>query len=145
MRDSNSFHATCLDSWPPIFYMNDISRAAVRLVHDINRVSSKTLCAYTFDAGPNAVIYYLEESSEPVVGTFKAILGEHINGWHGPFGDRLLGVTEGVALEKLDSRAISLLKQGVDRVILTGVGEGPVSVDSHLVGETGEILSEAAT
>jgi len=145
MRDSNSFHATCLDSWPPIFYMNDISRAAVRLVHDINRVSSKTLCAYTFDAGPNAVIYYLEESSELVVGTFKAILGEDINGWHGPFGDRLLGVTEGVALEKLDSRAISLLKQGVDRVILTGVGEGPVSVDSHLVGETGEILSEAAT
>jgi len=145
MRDSNSFHATCLDSWPPIFYMNDISRAAVRLVHDINRVSSKTVCAYTFDAGPNAVIYYLEESSELVVGTFKAILGEGIDGWDGPFGDRSLGVTGGVALEKLDSRAIGLLKQGVDRIILTGVGEGPVSVDTHLVDETGEILSETAT
>ena len=145
MRDSNSFHATCLDSWPPIFYMNDISRAAVRLVHDINRVSSKTVCAYTFDAGPNAVIYYLEESSELVVGTFKAILGESIDGWDGPFGGRSLSVTEGVALEKLDSRAIGLVKQGVDRIILTGVGEGPVSVDTHLVGETGEILSEATT
>ncbi|KAN0069825.1 hypothetical protein V8E54_012131 [Elaphomyces granulatus] len=43
MRDSNSFHATCLDSWPPIFYMNDISRAAVRLVHD---TSSKTVLPY---------------------------------------------------------------------------------------------------
>ncbi|CAM9264385.1 unnamed protein product, partial [Sphacelaria rigidula] len=26
MQDSNQFHATCLDTYPPIFYMNDISR-----------------------------------------------------------------------------------------------------------------------
>lgn len=28
MQDSNQFHATCLDTYPPIFYMNDISRCA---------------------------------------------------------------------------------------------------------------------
>ncbi|CAN0504445.1 unnamed protein product, partial [Discosporangium mesarthrocarpum] len=27
MQESNQFHATCLDTYPPIFYMNDISRS----------------------------------------------------------------------------------------------------------------------
>ncbi|RYH15523.1 hypothetical protein EON65_31635 [archaeon] len=26
MQDSNQFHAVCLDTYPPIFYMNDVSR-----------------------------------------------------------------------------------------------------------------------
>lgn len=28
MQDSNQFHSVCLDTFPPIFYMNDISRSA---------------------------------------------------------------------------------------------------------------------
>ncbi|KAK4367159.1 hypothetical protein RND71_015039 [Anisodus tanguticus] len=39
--DSNQFHAVCMDTSPPIFYMNDTSHRQV---------------AYTFDAGPNAVM-----------------------------------------------------------------------------------------
>ncbi|EYE97917.1 diphosphomevalonate decarboxylase MVD1 [Aspergillus ruber CBS 135680] len=142
MRDSNGFHATCLDSWPPIFYMNDVSRAAVRLVHDINRVVGQTVCAYTFDAGPNAVIYYLEKDTELVAGTIKAILGASAEGWDGPFNEPLKNVSAGVALDKLDSRAVEGIKDGVSRVILTGVGEGPISVDEHLVSETGDIISQ---
>lgn len=142
MRDSNTFHATCLDSWPPIFYMNDVSRAAVRLVHDINRVVGRTVCAYTFDAGPNAVIYYLEEDEDAVAGTLKAVLGEGVEGWEGPFYERLRGVTgSGVALDKVDSRAVDVLRDGVSRVILTGIGEGPIAMDEHLVGENGGIVS----
>ncbi|KAH8697213.1 diphosphomevalonate decarboxylase [Talaromyces proteolyticus] len=140
MRDSNNFHACCLDSEPPIFYLNDVSRAAIRLVNDINHVAGKTVAAYTFDAGPNAVIYYLDDVSEIVAGTFKAILGEGLDGWEGPFGDRLKGVSAGADLQKLDSRAIEALKHGISRVILTGVGEGPEKVDTHLVSETGAIL-----
>jgi len=142
MRDSNGFHATCLDSWPPIFYMNDVSRAAVRLVHDINRAVGQTVCAYTFDAGPNAVIYYLEKDTELVAGTVKSILGASAEGWDGPFNEPLKDVPAGVALDKLDSRAIEGIKDGVSRVILTGVGEGPISVDEHLVSETGDIISQ---
>ncbi|KAJ6063997.1 hypothetical protein N7499_012677 [Penicillium canescens] len=142
MRDSNTFHATCLDSWPPIFYMNDVSRAAVRLVHDINRVVSRTVAAYTFDAGPNAVIYYEDKDSELVAGTVKAILGPNTEGWDGAFYDRIANVTaSGVSLDQVDSRAVEVLKDGVSRVILTAVGEGPVKVDTHLVSETGEIIS----
>jgi diphosphomevalonate decarboxylase len=143
MRDSNTFHATCLDSWPPIFYMNDVSRAAVRLVHDINRAVGRTVAAYTFDAGPNAVIYYEEKDSELVAGTVKAILGANTIGWEGAFYEKLANVTApGVALENIDSRVLDVLKDGVSRVILTGVGEGPITVDQHLVTETGEMVSQ---
>lgn len=142
MRDSNGFHATCLDSWPPIFYMNDVSRAAVRLVHDINKAVGRTVCAYTFDAGPNAVIYYLDEDSELVAGTIKAVLGASTEGWDGPFYERLQNVSgPGVALDKLDPRPVEVLRHGVSRVILTGIGEGPINVDEHLISETGEVIS----
>jgi diphosphomevalonate decarboxylase len=58
MKDSNSFHAVCLDTFPPIAYMNPTSYAAIRLVGDINEKAGKNIAAYTFDAGPNAVIYF---------------------------------------------------------------------------------------
>lgn len=60
MADSNQFHATCLDTFPPIFYMNDTSRHIIGLVHTLNKVAGRTVAAYTFDAGPNAVIYTLD-------------------------------------------------------------------------------------
>lgn len=61
MQDSNQFHAVCLDTYPPVFYMNDISKAIIRLVHVINAHYQTVKAAYTFDAGPNAVIYTLEK------------------------------------------------------------------------------------
>lgn len=142
MRDSNTFHATCLDSWPPIFYMNDVSRAAVRLVHDINNAVGRTVAAYTYDAGPNSVIYYEEKDTELVAGTIKSILGATAGGWDGPFYEPLANVTSGVSLEKTDPRVLDVLKNGISRVILTGVGEGPISVEDHLVTETGEMVNQ---
>ncbi|GMK55040.1 hypothetical protein CspeluHIS016_0200960 [Cutaneotrichosporon spelunceum] len=61
MADSNQFHAVCLDTAPPIFYLNDTSRAIIALVQELNRASAANggglVAAYTFDAGPNAVLY----------------------------------------------------------------------------------------
>jgi diphosphomevalonate decarboxylase len=65
MQDSNQFHATCLDTYPPIFYMNDTSKVIMRLVHVINSYYNEIRAAYTFDAGPNAVIYTLEKVCQP--------------------------------------------------------------------------------
>ncbi len=61
MKDSNQFHAVCMDTYPPIFYMNDISRMVVRIVHAYNQWAGEIRAAYTFDAGPNAVLYTLDK------------------------------------------------------------------------------------
>lgn len=42
MKDSNQFHATCLDTFPPISYLSDISRRIVRLVHCFNAHHGQT-------------------------------------------------------------------------------------------------------
>lgn len=72
MKDSNQFHATCLDTYPPIAYMTDTSHNVSRLVHAINNQETDgPICCYTFDAGPNAVIFLEEQHVEKVL---KALL-----------------------------------------------------------------------
>jgi diphosphomevalonate decarboxylase len=141
MMDSNSFHATCLDTYPPIFYLNDVSRAAIKVVESINAAAGKIIAAYTFDAGPNAVVYYLEENEKEVAGLFKAALGDK-DGWSGKRGDAIQANSEGLEKAKADSGvALDLLKEGVSRIILTGVGEGPVKTEESLIDEKGEPVS----
>jgi diphosphomevalonate decarboxylase len=72
MQDSNQFHATCMDTYPPVFYMNDVSRKAIALVHKINEAAGATVAGYTFDAGPNAVIFLLREHAPLVLAAVKA-------------------------------------------------------------------------
>ncbi|WAR11672.1 MVD1-like protein [Mya arenaria] len=61
LGESNQLHAVCLDSYPPISYMTDVSRLIVNLVHAYNTYHGQNKVAYTFDAGPNACLYLLEE------------------------------------------------------------------------------------
>jgi len=42
-QDSNQFHATCLDTYPPIFYMNDVSKRIIGLVHAANDAAGRTV------------------------------------------------------------------------------------------------------
>lgn len=135
MQDSNSFHATCLDTDPPIFYMNDVSRAAVHAVSAINQAAGKPIAAYTFDAGPNAVIYYLAENEAQVAGVFKAILS-NVDGWQGERGNAITATSA----SHVDGSVAKAINEGISRVILTGVGEGPQRVDRHLVDEVGEVI-----
>ncbi|KAJ3515724.1 hypothetical protein NMY22_g14379 [Coprinellus aureogranulatus] len=71
MADSNSFHAVCLDTEPPIFYMNDVSRAIISVIVEYNRLSVEKgegyKAAYTYDAGPNAVIYAREKDIKEII------------------------------------------------------------------------------
>ncbi len=137
MRESNSFHATCLDTDPPIFYLNDVSRAAIKGVEAVNARAGRVVAGYTFDAGPNCVVYYLQEDADAVAGAFKAVLGEK-EGWEGEQGKEVK-VQEGVL--PAEGKVVETLREGVSRVILTGVGEGPVSVEEHLIDEKGEVVA----
>ncbi|KAI5926023.1 diphosphomevalonate decarboxylase [Camillea tinctor] len=124
MKDSNSFHSCCSDTYPPIYYMNDVSRAAVRAVEAINAAAGKTIAAYTFDAGPNAVIYFLEENSNLIIGTFYKLL-QGVDGWK----EEAKASSSSIQLEEAVS---SIIQGGVSRIIMTSVGEGPVKTEQHL-------------
>jgi len=61
MRESSNMHATMLDTWPPIMYLNDVSKRVIYAVHDYNAAAGGIVAAYTFDAGPNAHVYTTEK------------------------------------------------------------------------------------
>ena len=127
-KDSNNFHATCLDTDPPIFYMNDTSRAAIRMCEAINSSHDTPICAYTFDAGPNAVIYYLADNEAEVAGLFKGLLKGKA-GWESKRGS---AVKEATGASGGTDVAAEILQKGVSRVILTAVGDGPRKTEDHL-------------
>lgn len=115
--------------------MNDISRAAIRAVEAINTKAGKTVAAYTFDAGPNCVVYYLEEDSNTILGAFHQAIGGEVSGWK----EGSAGVKSTVELE---ASLAATLKEGVSRVIMTGVGEGPIQTEEYLVGEDGQVVKQ---
>jgi diphosphomevalonate decarboxylase len=143
MKDSNSFHAVCLDTDPPIFYMNDVSKGIIGVVNEINRVSGQEgqglIAAYTYDAGPNAVIYVLQRNTKAVLEIllrffpqqkFEDVLG---------LNPELKGVKD---LPKGFNENVSggVFEMGsVVRIIHTEVGDGPrvLSADNSLLGVDG--------
>ena len=99
-------------------------------MENINAKAGKLVAAYTFDAGPNAVIYYEEESTAAVAGAVKSFLGG-VDGWQ----DKDI---EATSSEGLEERAVQVLKDGVARVILTGVGGDPLKTEESLIAADGE-------
>ena len=74
MRDSNSLHATMLDSYPPIRYMTDDSWAVVNAVELLNAEKGMNVAAYTFDAGPNAHVITSDEFVMEIKSRVREIL-----------------------------------------------------------------------
>lgn len=48
MKDSNQFHAVCLDTYPPCVYMNDVSHSVVNLVHRYNNDAGEVRVSVEF-------------------------------------------------------------------------------------------------
>lgn len=139
MKDSNSFHSTCLDSYPPIFYLNDTSKKIIKLIHSINEFHGETIAAYTFDAGPNAVIYY-EDFNESKILSFLYQLFDKVEGWSKKFSQDELNKFSSEFnsnSSKIQFQLDDELYKGVSRVILTKVGDGPQDTNESLVGADG--------
>lgn len=139
MKDSNSFHATCLDSYPPIFYMNDTSKRIIKLCHAINDFYNAPIVAYTFDDGPNAVLYYLKENEARMLAFMYKVFGK-VPGWNTKFSDddlkKCLEVFDNEIAHKLSFDLDDELQNGVTRIILTQVGPGPQSTLDSLIDES---------
>ena len=137
--DSNNFHACCLDTAPPIFYMNDTSRAIVMLIEELNRARRAEgldpLAAYTFDAGPNAVLYVRERDAATLVGVVRhyfanADFDDTFNVLGQGAGASHRGLQAPAALPELptsfNAGVIPEQEPGsVRRLIHTRVGDGP--------------------
>ncbi|GAB0195413.1 diphosphomevalonate decarboxylase [Grus japonensis] len=138
MQDSNQFHATCLDTFPPIFYLNDLSRHIIALAHRFNTHHGCTKVAYTFDAGPNAVIFTLADTVAEFVEVVRRSFPPATN------GDQFVrGLPVGSASlpEELLAAVVTEPVLGAVRYILhTKPGPGPQLVDDpsqHLLGADG--------
>lgn len=129
MKDSNSFHAVCLDSFPPIFYLNDTSKKIIKLVHKLNEQEGKIIAAYTFDAGPNAVIYYEEKNENKVLGLIHKYFNQ-VPGW-----DKVASQVSN--FEDSDIEFDADAYKGISKIILTKIGSGPQETTQSLVNEQG--------
>ena len=144
MQDSNQFHAVALDTDPPIFYMNDVSRAIIALVVEYNRVSvekgGKLKAAYTYDAGPNAVIYTLKENIREIADMIVTYFPqtEKFKDPFGLYGGSYIG--EGKLVEGFNEVVAKKFAVGsVKSLIHTRVGDGPRVLGSEhsLLGSDG--------
>ncbi|KDQ55805.1 hypothetical protein JAAARDRAFT_195621 [Jaapia argillacea MUCL 33604] len=143
MQDSNQFHAVALDTDPPIFYMNDVSRSIIALVTEYNRVSvaagGKLKAAYTYDAGPNAVIYAPKENLKEIVELIVHYFPQ-ADGFKDAFGLFGSGGAKGKVVEGFNEGVAK--KWGVGAVkglIHTRVGDGPrvLGAEEGLLGLEG--------
>ncbi len=74
MQASNNFHAICLGTYPPIHYLREKSIDVINSIHEMNQGRIKA--AYTFDAGPNPVVFALKKDEKEVAGILEDIAGK---------------------------------------------------------------------
>ena len=75
MRESSNMHAVMLDTWPPITYLNDISKSVIYAINDYNASKGEITAAYTFDAGPNPHVYTTEKHASEIQKLLSEIEG----------------------------------------------------------------------
>ena len=56
----------CLDTYPPIFYMNETSKEIIRIITLLNKGSLNNKCAYSIDAGFHVFLFFLKDDKEMI-------------------------------------------------------------------------------
>ncbi|XP_055931069.1 diphosphomevalonate decarboxylase-like [Argiope bruennichi] len=143
MKESNQFHAICLDTFPPIQYMNSTSFKIIHLIHAYNEFYCENKVAYTFDAGPNACLYLLEKDVAEVISIVKTVFPPPNNDVEFIKGLDIPDVSVSQAL--LDKLQMTPEKGAIHYIISTQIGSGPVilqETEEHLLNEKGLPLSK---
>ncbi|XP_056333822.1 diphosphomevalonate decarboxylase [Danio aesculapii] len=138
MKDSNQFHAICLDTYPPIFYLNNISHQIISLVHRYNQYYGETRVAYTFDAGPNAVIYSLHDHLPEFVEVVRHFFPPEVD--KEEFFKGLPVCPVDLSEEMIRDINMKPTPNGIRYIISTKAGPGPCVVEDpklHLLGADG--------
>lgn len=75
IKDSNTFHAVCMDTYPPLFYLNDKSKKIIQFVHEFNGQdpNQSLKVAYSFDAGPNCFLFVLDKDLNNLIYSIYSI------------------------------------------------------------------------
>lgn len=141
MRDSNDMHSICSDTFPPIFYLNDTSKLIIEFVHFINNYFNKSIVCYTFDAGPNAVLFTKDKYYMNIVIKCLNIIFNNISIY-----DPLLlssnnmnndnNIKDKILFEKIKSNfELNNNNQGIEKLILTRGGKGASIVESRIMSK----------
>ena len=112
MKDSSQFHAVCMDTYPPVIYLNEQSKHLIDLVHAYNQMdgSGELKVAYTFDAGPNPFCFIREEHVEE----FLKLL------------ENFYPTEQGTKIaEAFSSIKLSMMPNALERIVQTKIGSGP--------------------
>ncbi|KAI0213028.1 Diphosphomevalonate decarboxylase [Lamellibrachia satsuma] len=124
IKESNQLHACCLDTFPPIFYMTDTSRDIVRLVHAVNSHFGENKVAYTFDAGPNACLYLMEDMVPMMLGLVQTYFPPEQDHGEG-FLTGLPSKIPAPSQELLNAMPLEPSVGAIQYIIHTKVGTGP--------------------
>ena len=157
MKDSNQFHALCLDTFPPIVYMNSVSHRIVKLITLYNSLflfarseahhgayseqcqSQGYRVAYTFDAGPNAVLYLPKQHVSQVLALVRHFFPsqrshnesfEYLSPSAMPFISQV-DADEVSRLVEAISPMIPVTSDGLARIICTKIGDGPQVISTQ--------------
>ncbi|CDW88718.1 diphosphomevalonate decarboxylase [Stylonychia lemnae] len=74
IKETNQLHAVCLDSYPPIFYINERTKKIIKQALKINKEKGKNIVAYSIDAGFHVFLFIMKEDKEFVLNEFKDLI-----------------------------------------------------------------------
>ena len=134
MKDSNNFHATCLDTFPPLFYINDFTKAIINSIHAYNSHCGENRIAYTVDAGPHSTIIGKSEDINVYLSNFSQVFSESSHWNKSP---KLVSRLESLKNSALPSKSqIKEIQQILENEkstrlfsYLTSVGSGPIKIN----------------
>eukprot|EP01100_Stratorugosa_tubuloviscum_P006430 TRINITY_DN2779_c0_g1_i1.p1 TRINITY_DN2779_c0_g1~~TRINITY_DN2779_c0_g1_i1.p1 ORF type:complete len:416 (-),score=161.86 TRINITY_DN2779_c0_g1_i1:44-1291(-) len=139
MKDSDDFHEVCHTTNPPIYYLNDISRKIIRIINSFNASLGSPKIAYTFDAGPNAVLYLLDDVFDQIVSivlknfpqTESLPLNQYLKGFSDVEITKVINNQQqqsNIYIDDISQPCTGQLKY----ILSTNVGPGPQIIDNNV-------------